>query len=117
MQVLSPVQVFNVNICFEYIQGFLGNVLLASVKMYIVIFTKFSESESESVKMCFINIHLTVNTFTVNKYCKCKLLYMIVILCQNKTFFSVIFLDINPEIYCCFLAYLELIQCLVMQIR
>ena len=38
-------------------------------KVYKAISYNISERESESIKMCCINIHLTVNPFTFNKYC------------------------------------------------
>ena len=54
-------------------------VPLQNVKLYL---TTFSEMES---KMCCITINLTLNPFTLNKYCIYKLLYMIVTRSQNKT--------------------------------
>ena len=53
--------------------------------------TKFSERESESIKMCCINIYLIGNPFTFNKYFTCKLLYMIVSHYQSKTLYNKVF--------------------------
>ena len=52
-----------------------------------------SERESKSMKMCGINIHLTIHPFTFNKYFISKLLYMIVINYQNKTLYNKVLFD------------------------
>ena len=69
---------------------------LKCVKIHL---TKFSERESKRIKMCCINMHLTSNPFTLNKYCIYKLLCMIVTCCQNKVlnnemFFCTKFMDL-----------------------
>ena len=70
-------------------------------------------------KNCSINIYLTGNPFTLNKYqyCLCKLLYMIITHYQNKTLYNKVFFGTNFRIYCRFLTYTESIQSLKMQVK
>ena len=69
---------------------------LKCIKLYL---TTFSERDSQSIKMCCINVHFNVDLITFNKYCICKLLYIIVSHYQNKLllnnfFFSTLFTDL-----------------------
>ena len=54
--------------------------MLKCIKLYLTMFSErepnFSEREPGSKKMCCINIHLTVNPFTFNKYCIIMLIIM-----------------------------------------
>ena len=36
------------------------------IKLYL---TTFSNRESQSIKICYINVHLNIDLFTFNKYC------------------------------------------------
>ena len=54
--------------------------------------TNFSDRESESVKKCWIDIHLNVDLFSFNKYCLYKLVHMIVIHYQNETLYNISYL-------------------------
>ena len=67
---------------------------MVRVKVYKAI--KFCERKSKSKEMCCINSsfdQLIINPTTFNKYCKCKLLYMIVTHYQNKMLYNKLFFN------------------------
>ena len=64
-------------------------------KVYKAITYTISEKKSESLKMCCLNTHLTSNLLTLNKYCPCDSLYMIVQYHLNKILYNKLFFDTN----------------------
>ena len=62
--------------------------LYQSIKCIKLYFTKISEKETRSIKMCCINIHFSVNPFTFSVDCLCKYVYIIVTHYQNKTLYN-----------------------------
>ena len=60
--------------CYLIQQNFIAKkylLIISCVKVYKVVSYKNSDRESESLKLCCINIHLTDNPFTFNKYFNC----------------------------------------------
>ena len=71
------------------------DISISTLQVYKVYLTKLSNMISVSVKMCSINIHLTINTPTFIKYCINKLLYKTVTHYQNKTLYNKVFFGTN----------------------
>ena len=65
------------------------------LKAYQATLYIFSESETESIKMCCINIQLNIDLPSLNKYSTFKLLYMTVTHYQNKMLYNKLVFSTN----------------------